>query len=197
MLSGHSTVDYVLGRDAQEAALSWAAEIDTKLDKSDAPRHVLDKDVQVLDPSSFQNLTSMSGKPASLPANQGFSRGGFGLVEVLDRMTGGWALGHRRQPKDDFVSKLDGFAVLDPNETPIATAANLSANKLETLLTQDKVREALSTSTRENAIDVASTDEAGDTSVAFVPVTQDGKIARIYAFSLDQSVPPLSPMSLS
>lgn len=104
MLSGHSTVDYVLGRDAQEAALSWAAEIDTKLDKSDAPRHVLDKDVQVLDPSSFQNLTSMSGKPASLPANQGFSRGGFGLVEVLDRMTGGWALGHRRQPKDDFVS---------------------------------------------------------------------------------------------
>ncbi len=37
VLSGHSTVDYVLGRDAQEAALSWAAEIDAKLDKSDTP----------------------------------------------------------------------------------------------------------------------------------------------------------------
>jgi hypothetical protein len=81
-------------------------------------------------------------------------------------MTGGWALGHSRQPKDDFVSKLDGFAVLDPNETPIATAGNLSADKLATL-TQDKVREALTTSTRENAVDVASTDEAGDTRVAF------------------------------
>jgi hypothetical protein len=168
VLSGHSTVDYVLGRDAQEAVLSWAAEIDTKLDKSDAPRHVLDKDIQILDASPFQqNLTSISGKPAGLPANQGFSRGGFGLVEVLDRMTGGWALGHSRQPKDNFVSKLDGFAVLDPNETPIATAGNLSADKLATLLTQDKVREALTTSTRENAVDVASTDEAGDTRVAF------------------------------
>jgi hypothetical protein len=64
------------------------------------------------------------------------------------------------------VSKLDGFAVLDPNETPIATVGNLSADKLATL-TQDKVREALTTSTRENAVDVASTDEAGDTRVAF------------------------------
>lgn len=90
VLSGHSTLDYVLGRDAREGALSWAAQIDTKLDKSDAPRHVLDKDLQVLDPSSFQqNLASLSGKPASLPANQGFNRGGFGLVEALDRMTGG------------------------------------------------------------------------------------------------------------
>jgi hypothetical protein len=76
VLSGHSTVDYVLGRDAQEAVLSWAAEIDTKLDKSDAPRHVLDKDIQILDASPFQqNLTCISGKPAGLPANQGFSRG--------------------------------------------------------------------------------------------------------------------------
>ena len=198
VLSGHSTVDYVLGRDAQEAVLSWAAEIDTKLDKSDAPRHVLDKDIQILDASPFQqNLTSISGKPAGLPANQGFSRGGFGLVEVLDRMTGGWALGHSRQPKDDFVSKLDGFAVLDPNETPIATAGNLSADKLATLLTQDKVREALTTSTRENAVDVASTDEAGDTRVAFGPVTQDGKIARIYAFSLDQSAAALTNVALT
>jgi hypothetical protein len=140
VLSGHSTVDYVLGRDAQEAALSWAAAIDTKLDKSDAPRHVLDKDLQVLDPSSFQqNLASVSGKPASLPANQGF-KGSFGLIEALDRMTGGWALGHSRQPKDDFVSKLDGFAVLDGSGKPMATAGNLSANKLATLLTQDKVR---------------------------------------------------------
>jgi diguanylate cyclase (GGDEF)-like protein len=187
VLSGHSTVDYVLGRDAQEAALSWAAAIDTKLDKSDAPRHVLDKDLQVLDPSSFQqNLASVSGKPASLPANQGF-KGSFGLVEALDRMTGGWALGHSRQPKDDFVSKLDGFAVLDGSGKPMATAGNLSADKLATLLTQDKIREALTSSKRDNAVEVVSTDEAGDTRVAFIPVTQDGKIARIYAFSLDQS----------
>jgi hypothetical protein len=31
VLSGHSTIDYVLGRDANEAALSWARQIDTAL----------------------------------------------------------------------------------------------------------------------------------------------------------------------
>jgi diguanylate cyclase (GGDEF)-like protein len=187
VLSGHSTVDYVLGRDAQEAALSWAATIDTKLAGQDAPRRILDRDLEVLDPASFQqNVASMSGKPASLPVNQGF-RGGFGLIEAFDRMTGGWALGGNGQPKDDFVSELDGFAVLDAGGKPIATAGNLSADKLAALLTQDKVRGALTTSRRDDAVDVASSDAAGDTRVAFVPVTQDGKIARIYAFSLDQS----------
>jgi diguanylate cyclase (GGDEF)-like protein len=38
-----------------------------------------------------------------------------------------------------------------------------------------------------NAVEVARTDQTGDMRVAFVPVTQDGKVARIYAFSLDQS----------
>jgi diguanylate cyclase (GGDEF)-like protein len=187
VLSSHSTVDYVLGRDAQEAALSWAAKIDAELVDQNASRTILGKDLEVLDPNSFQqNIASMSGKSAALPANQGF-RGGFGLVEAIDRMTGGWALGGNDRTKDDFVSELDGFAVLDAGGTPIATAGNLSAGKLAALLAQDKVRAALTTSRRDDAVDVASSDAAGDTRMAFVPVTQDGKIVRIYAFSLDQS----------
>ena len=93
VLSGHSTIDYVLGRDANEAALSWARQIDTALGgTAETPGRVLDKDFQVLDPASFQeNLASMAGKPASLPANQSFSQRGFGLIEAIHRLTGGWA----------------------------------------------------------------------------------------------------------
>jgi diguanylate cyclase (GGDEF)-like protein len=189
VLSGHSTIDYVLGRDANEAALSWARQIDTALGgTSDTPGRVLDKDVQVLDPASFQqNLASMAGKPARLPANQSFSQRGFGLIEAIDRLTGGWALGRSNQAKDDFVSKLDGFAVLDADEKPIATAGNLTSGKLASLFALGSVRDALAESKQDDAVKVTSTDEAGDARVAFVPVVQDGKLSRIYAFSLDQS----------
>jgi len=189
VLSGHSTIDYVLGRDANEAALSWARQIDTALGgTAETPGRLLDKDVQVLDPASFQqNLASMAGKRASLPANQSFSQRGFGLIEAIDRLTGGWALGRSNQPKDDFVSKLDGFAVLDADEKPIATAGNLTSGKLASLLALGNVRDALAESKQDDAVKVTSTDEAGDARVAFVPVVQDGKLSRIYAFSLDQS----------
>jgi diguanylate cyclase (GGDEF)-like protein len=49
------------------------------------------------------------------------------------------------------------------------------------------VRDALAESKQDDAVKVTSTDEAGDARVAFVPVVQDGKLSRIYAFSLDQS----------
>ncbi len=55
------------------------------------------------------------------------------------------------------------------------------------MLAQSNVRDALALSRHDDAVAVARTDEAGDTRVAFVPVMQDGKIARIYAFFLDQS----------
>jgi diguanylate cyclase (GGDEF)-like protein len=189
VLSGHSTIDYVLGRDANEAALSWARQIDTALGgTAETPGRVLDKDVQVLDPASFQqNLASMAGKPARLPATQSFSQRGFGLIEAIDRLTGGWALGRSNQAKDEFVSKLDGFAVLDADEKPIATAGNLTSGKLASLFARGNVRDALAESKQDDAVKVTSTDEAGDARVAFVPVVQDGKLSRIYAFSLDQS----------
>jgi len=85
------------------------------------------------------------------------------------------------------VSKLDGFAVLDADEKPIATAGNLTSGKLASLLALGNVRDALAESKQDDAVKVTSTDEAGDARVAFVPVVQDGKLSRIYAFSLDQS----------
>ncbi len=183
VLSGYSTVGYVLGRDAQEAALSWAAKLNTALASPGTPDKVLGQNLDVLDPHA---LAGPSGKPGSLPTNQSFE-GGFGLIGVLDRVTGGWALGGNGPSQDDFVSKLDGFAILDADGKPLATAGKLSAGRLGTLLVQNHVKDALNVSRRESSVAVASSGHAGDARVAFVPVTQEGKIARIYAFSLDQS----------
>jgi diguanylate cyclase (GGDEF)-like protein len=187
VLSGHSTIDYVLGRDAHDAALSWAADIDTELSQSQgAPSRVLDKDMQVPDQAFFQQSVA-GGKPVDLPANRTFNQEGFGLIEAIDRLTMGWALGRGNHAKNEFVSKLDGFAVLAPDEKPLATEGSLSSDKLAAMLAQSKVRDALATAKQDRAVELAGTDKAGDTRAAFVPVMQDGKVARIYAFSLDQS----------
>ncbi|HEV7463308.1 MAG TPA: hypothetical protein VGN85_05275, partial [Methyloceanibacter sp.] len=37
VLSGRATINYVLARDAREAALSWAAEIDKRLGEQASP----------------------------------------------------------------------------------------------------------------------------------------------------------------
>jgi hypothetical protein len=142
--------------------------------------------VQVLDQSAFErDLANVSGEPTSLPT-QSFNQDGFGLIEMFNQLTKGWVFGGN-QAKDEFVSKLDGFAVLSPDGKPIATAGKLSAEKLASLLALGKVDDALAMSRRDNAVEVSRTDEAGDTRIASVPVMQDGKLARIYAFSLDQS----------
>lgn len=82
VLSGRSTINYVLARDAREAALSWAGEINKSLSElgPHAPQ-LLDKSVEVLDPDQF---ASEAGKPASLPANS-TSKDDYTLVEDLDQ----------------------------------------------------------------------------------------------------------------
>src|SRR3990170_1604407 len=108
VLSGRSTINYVLARDAREAALSWAGEINKSLSEL-GPRapQLLDKSLEVLDAEKF---ASQSGKPANLPASS-TSNDGFTLVEDLDRLTTGWVLSHIYQSQSEFVSKLEGFAV--------------------------------------------------------------------------------------
>ena len=89
VLSGRSTINYVLGRDAREAALSWAGEINKSLREQGphAPQ-LLDKSLEVLDPERF---ASLGRTPASLPARS-TSKDDATLVEDLDRLTTGWAM---------------------------------------------------------------------------------------------------------
>ena len=65
VLSGRSTIDFVLDRDAREAALSWAGQIDKSLAEQgpQAPQ-LLDQSVEVLDAQAFGSQSA----PATLPS---------------------------------------------------------------------------------------------------------------------------------
>jgi hypothetical protein len=125
VLSGRSTIDYVLGRDAREAALSWAGQIDKSLAEQGphAPQ-LLDQSVEVLDAQAFAGQAA----PATLPSSPTV-KDDFPLVEQIDRLTTGWALSHMYQSQSDFVSQLKGFAVLAPDQTPLARRRQAHARR--------------------------------------------------------------------
>lgn len=91
VLSGRSTINYVLARDAREAALSWASDINHSLIEGGphAPQ-LLDRPFEVVNPDGF---AAENGKPASLPASA-TSKRDITLLEDLARLTTGWLLNH-------------------------------------------------------------------------------------------------------
>lgn len=80
VLSGRSTINYVLARDAREAALSWAGEVNNSLGQlgPHAPQF-LDQNLQVLSADAFAD---QSGKQTNLPASSTYKED-FPLVETL------------------------------------------------------------------------------------------------------------------
>jgi hypothetical protein len=185
VLSGRSTINYVLARDAREAALSWTGEIDTRLSQQgSAPSKVLDQDLKVVDAGHWrQEFAAQADKPATLPSNPTLKEDGHSLIEIFDRLTMGRGIGGE---ENEFVSKLDGFALLGADEKPLAIAGSISPATLQASLYQPAVRDAFARSIRQHTIEVAGLG-GGDKSLTFVPVTQAGKVARVYAFAVDQS----------
>ena len=129
-------------------------------------------------------FADQSGKPANLPASS-TPKQEFPLVETLGRLTTGWAL--RDMSQNEFVSKLEGFAVLGPDFTPLAVGGDLSAAALERLLALGESKAALAEAVQKDAVVTAAMPGDDDLRLAFVPATEQGKVARIYAFALDQS----------
>ena len=103
VLSGRSTINYVLSRDAREAALSWASDINRSLTEGGphAPQ-LLDRPFEVVNPDGF---SAQNGKPAGLPANA-TSKRDVTLVEDLARLTTGWLMSHMSPEPNEFVSEL-------------------------------------------------------------------------------------------
>ncbi len=181
ILSGRSTLNYVLARDAREAALSWAGSVNKNLGElgPHAPQF-LDQNLDVIDPEAF---AAQAGKPASLPADWTAKRD-FPLVQELGRLMG-WALNNIS--KDEFVSKLQGFAVLGPDLTPLAVGGGLSADALKGMLAQGESKAALAEAIQNDAVATAAMPGDDHLRLAFVPATEQGKVARIYAFAVNQS----------
>jgi hypothetical protein len=153
VLSGRSTINYVLARDAREAALSWANELEKGLSEQGphAPQ-LIDEKLDVLNADQF---ASQSGKLASLPTSS-TSKNDFTLVEDLDRLTTGWVLRHMSDSQNEFVSKRQGFAVLGSDQAPLAVGGDLSPQALNSMLSQSDGKAALAQAIRDDAVATAA-----------------------------------------
>ncbi|HSD91898.1 MAG TPA: EAL domain-containing protein [Methyloceanibacter sp.] len=184
VLSGRSTINYVLARDAREAALAWADKINKDLAAlgPNAPQ-LLDRKLDVLSADRFADQIN---KPASLPDSL-TAKGAFNLAEELGRFTTGWLLNRVSESDAEFVSKLDGYAVLGADEAPLAVGGNLDQAKLEAMLAQGNVKSAVARAVSEDAVVTAVLPGNQEYRLALVPAMHDGNLARIYAFAVDQS----------
>jgi len=184
VLSGRSTINYVLSRDAREAALTWTGEIDESLRNSTevtAPRDAGDT-IEVLNAAALEAAVAGAGdQNIALPTGPSFRDDGFKLIDGFDRLTRGWFLSSLDEKKDDFVSRMDGFAVLSPNGRTLAVGGDLSADAISVILKQGDIKQALADVTRDDTIEVADLSGEGqnDLRMAFVPVMQEGEISRV------------------
>jgi len=185
--SGRSTVDYVLSKDAREAALNWAAEINKSLPAfANGTSQLLGYTLDVLDPGA---LAGEAGTPAMLPS-RATPKHEFNLVEPISRLLTRWSSGTQSDTQSateaESVSRLDGFAILGANRLPLAVTDNLSPATLETLLGRGEVKAALAHAVARNAVTPALIPGA-EQRLVFVPAMANGKIERIYVLALDQS----------
>ena len=187
VLSGRSTINYVLSRDAREAALAWSGEIDQRLHqpRSDAASAAADQ-IQVLNTSALESLTGDNRETVTLPAGPSFREDGFKLIDTFNQLTRGWLLSNLEN-KGQFVSQMDGFAILGPRGQAVAVGGDLSPDALSGILGRSDVQTALNNAVNDKSVELADLSGDDDIRMAFVPVMQAGKVSRVYAFSVDQT----------
>ncbi|MGZ5916000.1 MAG: putative bifunctional diguanylate cyclase/phosphodiesterase [Methyloceanibacter sp.] len=190
VVSGRSTIGYVLNRDAREAVLSEASKLDGNLGaQASSASSPLDKGVQTLDDGKLRAaFAGTQDQPATLPPDRGADEDGFNLLGGMDRMILSWMAHHSKRPVGEHVSKLDGFAVLDADKVPLALGGGLSPGALNDMLGRNDVAAVLNAALHNNAVAMTNpTPGDGNHRVAFVPMSQGGKIERVYAFTVDQA----------
>jgi hypothetical protein len=115
VLSGRSTINYVLGRDARDASLTWAKEVNDRLRTADH------SDLKVLDTAAFHSIVNDgSSTGLTLPTGATFADDGFKLIDGFNRLTQGWLLGTVNTDSSEFVSQREGFAILAPTGKALA-----------------------------------------------------------------------------
>ena len=182
VLSGRSTIDYVLTRDARDAALTWANQLDDRLRASDIDG------LKVLDTAAVQNIMNQrSVDPATLPPGATVRGDGFNLIDRFNQLTDGWLLGNIDDDTGQFASRRDGFAILAPTGEAIALGGGLSSQDLAAILRQGDVKAALTSATLNDSIGLVNLSGYDDVRLALVPVTRNGDLSRIYAFTVDQA----------
>lgn len=150
ILSGRCTLNYVLARDAREAALSWAGAVNNNLGElgPHAPQF-LDQSLDVL--NRRRSPANPASRRACRPHRPPRTISRWSRNSAA-RRAGPSAI----SPKDEFVSKLEGFAVLGPDLKPLAVGGDLSAAALEGLLAQEESKQALDEAVQSDAVVTAA-----------------------------------------
>ncbi len=188
VLSGRSTINYVLDRDAREAALTWTAELDERLRNPTTPQYASGEDVRILNEAGLRNLASgADASDLSLPPSPSFRGDGLSLIDGFNRLTRGWLLSNLDEEKGEFVSQRDGFALLTPESDALAVGGDLAPEALSNLLAEPDVKKAFARAIRDDKIELADLSGGGGTRLAFVPVLQGERLSRVYAFTVDQT----------
>lgn len=192
VLSGRSTIDYVLSRDAREAALVWTGEIDQRLGRpaGEAAGGAVNEDVTILNAAALEDFVASGGvREVTLPHRPSFREDGFQLIDGFNRLTRGWFLSNLEEHSGEFVSQMDGFAVLAPSGRALALSGDLSESDLSSILGQTDVGAALARAAHDDTVALANLSSEGnrDLRMAFVPVIQGGTLSRVYAFVVDQT----------
>ncbi len=135
----------------------------------------------MLDPAGFRGQGTEQVKPPIAQDDDG-----LGLLGGFDQIIVSWATKRADPARDDYVSKLDGFAVVGLDRTPLATSGSMTQTRLHDLLARQDLAAAFDAAVAQHTVTVSS-DLGGANRVAFVPMLQGDKVARIYAFDLNQS----------
>ena len=184
VFSGRSATNYVLAKDAHGAAISWAGKIDKTLtEPGPVANRVLDRNLEILDAAKLRGNLETAQAKAPIGDDDGLR-----LLGGFDQFIVSWATKRAGPTRDDYVSKLDGFAVVGLDRVPLATSGTMTSAQLKDLLAREEVEAAFNNAVKQRAVTVTSDLGNGRTNrVAFVPMLQGDKVERVYAFDLNQS----------
>ncbi|MEG6508043.1 EAL domain-containing protein [Methyloligella sp. 2.7D] len=188
IMSGRSTLQYVLESDAGQAVENWTNLIDENLTATGTlPGQVLGENVEIIAPKILAGHTSPGNDTAPFSRNGGLVGEHQRSVNGLENFALQWVSKSRTQGDEGYVSKLGGFAVLAPDHSILATGGSFNGDVLKGALSDETVRDALDTAIATGKTQSSDYFDGNEGKpIAFVPIVSDGKLDRVYAFEVDQ-----------
>lgn len=189
VLSGGRAIDYALEVEASNAAHAWAGETDKRLrsavDGSDTLP--VGDTLHIIDAAALrQHLAATPSAGAGIPTIS-VNESHRDFAARLRWVTGGLLSADPGRSGEDAVSDMEGFAVLSPQGETMAVGGAVAPDVMSRTLKTDTNRAAIADAVALKEITVAELPDERRKSVAFVPVTDNGKVAYLYAFEIDQT----------
>ncbi|MDJ0512518.1 MAG: EAL domain-containing protein [Methyloceanibacter sp.] len=189
VLSGGSAINYALEVEASNAAHAWGAKIDKRL-RTEVDGLVASPSetaLDIIDPAGLRQHLEPDGIKSDRAPTVAVNQSHRNFAERLRWLSGGLLSADPGRSGDDAVSNMDGFAVLSPSGKTLALGGTLKQTSLSHALETNALKSAFAEAIDTKEVTVAALPEQDRKSIAFVPVTEDGEVAYLYAFEVDQS----------